>query len=109
MRISDKKKDKISEQILSFLYSVSVKPVFTSHVAREVARDEEFVKSILKELKEKNLVTEIRKNPKGDQYTRRSRWKLTDAAYRAYTNAGNQDSIQSRQTATQQEKTSTKT
>lgn len=108
MKISDKKKDKISEQILAFLYSVSMKSVFTSHIAREVARDEEFAKSILKELKEKNLVTEIRKNPKGDQYIKRSRWKLTDAAFRAYTNAGNQDNIQNRRQATQSEKINTK-
>ena len=40
MKISDKKRDKISEQILAFLYSISLKPAFTSHIAQEVARDE---------------------------------------------------------------------
>ena len=80
MKISDKKKDKISEQILAFLYSVSMKSVFTSHIAREIARDEEFVKNLLAALKKKNLVTEIRKNPKGKDYLKRSRWKLSDAA-----------------------------
>ena len=39
-------------------------------------------------MKGKNLVAEIRKNPKGEQYLKRSRWKLSDAAYRAYRNAG---------------------
>lgn len=91
MKISDKKKDKISEQILAFLYSLSMRPVFTSNIAQEVARDEEFVKDLLTELKEKNIVTEIRKNPKGKQYLKRSRWKLTDVAYRAYKNAGSGD------------------
>jgi len=91
MKISDKKKDKISEQILAFLYSLSMRPAFTSHIAREVARDEEFVKDLLTELKKKNLVAEIRKNPKGEQYLKRSRWKLSDAAYRAYKSAGNQE------------------
>jgi len=91
MKISDKKKDKISEQILAFLYSLSMRPAFTSHIAREVARDEEFVKDLLTELKKKNLVAEIRKNSKGEQYLKRSRWKLSDAAYRAYKSAGNQE------------------
>ena len=90
MKISNTKKDKISEQILAFLYSISMKPAFTSHIAREVARDEEFVKDLLMEMKGKNLVAEIRKNPKGEQYLKRSRWKLSDAAYNAYRNAGNQ-------------------
>ncbi|MEK6820472.1 MAG: hypothetical protein AABX71_02055 [Nanoarchaeota archaeon] len=91
MKISDKKKDRISEQILAFLYSVSPKPVFTFHIAMEVARDEEFVKNLLLELREKNLITEIRKNPEGKPYLKRSRWRLSDAAYNAYRSAGNQE------------------
>ena len=89
MKISDKKKDKISEQILSFLYSLPLKPVFTSHIAQEVARDEEFVKNLLIELKKKNLVIEISKNPEGKPYLKRSRWRLSDLAYNAYSGAGN--------------------
>ena len=88
MKISNKKKDKISEQILAFLYSLPMKPAFTSQIAQEVARDEEFVKKLLVDMKGKNLVAEIRKNPKGEQYLKRSRWKLSDVAYRAYRNAG---------------------
>ena len=84
MRISDKKKEKISEQILSFLYSVAPKPIFTSHIAQELARDEEFIKKLLLNLKEKNLVLEVKKNPKGIQYLRRSRWNLTNPAYQSY-------------------------
>ena len=68
MKISDKKKDKISEQILAILYSLSLKPAFTSHIAQEVARDEEFVKNILIDLKKKGLISEIKKNPEGKQY-----------------------------------------
>ena len=89
MKISDKKRDKISEQVLALLYSLPLKPVFTSHIAQEVARDEEFVKNLLLELKEKNLVTEIKKNPDGKPYLKRSRWRLSDLAYRAYNGAGN--------------------
>ena len=89
MKISDKKKDKISEQILALLYSLSMRPAFTSYIAGEVARDEEFIKNLLTEMKKKNLVAEIRKNPRGKQYLKRSRWKLTDAAYKAYKSNSN--------------------
>lgn len=86
MKISEEKRKKISEHILAFLYSNTPKPLFTSFIAKEVARDEEFVKKLLLELKNKNLVVEIKRNPKGKPYLRRSRWKLSDAAYQAYNN-----------------------
>lgn len=91
MKISEEKKEKISEQILAFLYSVTPKPFFTFHIAKEIARDEEFIKKILLDLKKKNLVVEIKKNPQGMPYARRSRWKLSDEAYNAYKK--NQDQV----------------
>jgi len=84
MRISKQKRDKISEQILAYLYSINPRPSFTAHIAAEIARDEEFVKKLLIELKKKKLVTEIKKNPKGVEYIRRSRWKLSEQAYNIY-------------------------
>lgn len=84
MKISEKKKEKISEQIIAFLYSQSPKPLFTVEVAHEMARDEEFIKKLLIELKNKNLVAEIKKNPRGKEYVKRSRWKISDAAFTAY-------------------------
>lgn len=86
MKISAKKKEKISEQILSYLYSVNPNSIFTSQIAEEIARDEEFVKNLLLNLKKRNLIIEIKKNPKGITYLRRSRWRLSDAAYNAYKN-----------------------
>lgn len=86
MKISEEKKEKISEHILAVLYSNTPKLLFTSFIAKEAARDEEFVKKLLLELKNKNLVVEIKKNPKGKPYLRRSRWKLSDVAYQAYNN-----------------------
>jgi len=86
MKISKQKREKIYEQILAVLYSVSPKPLFTLNIAQELARDEEFVKSLLLELKKKELVIEIKKNPKGLSYSKRSRWKLSDTAYQAYKN-----------------------
>ena len=84
MKISQQKREKISEQILVVLYSKSPQPLFTSHIAREIARDEEFIKNILLKLKDKNILTEIKKNSRGKQYKRRSRWKLTEQAYNIY-------------------------
>lgn len=84
MKISEEKKEKISEQIMALLYSVSPKSLFVVEIAREIARDEEFVKDILLRLRKKNLVAEIKKNPKGIIYLRRTRWKISDLAYNAY-------------------------
>jgi len=84
MRLSDKKKEKISEQILALLYSHNPKSLFTSNIAQELARDEEFTKKLLISLKVKQLVVEIKRNPKGVVYSRRSRWKLSDKTYVAY-------------------------
>jgi predicted transcriptional regulator len=84
MKISKEKRDKISEQILSYMFISNPKPLYTSHIAKELARDEEFIKRILLELKSKKLVTEIKKNSEGIAYLRRSRWKLTESAYSLY-------------------------
>jgi len=89
MKISKQKREKISEQVLAYLYSQNPKSLFASYIALEIARDEEFIKKILLDLKKKSLVIEIKKNSKGIDYKRRSRWKLTDNAYESYKKAQN--------------------
>jgi hypothetical protein len=84
MRLSQDKKDKITEQILSYLYHSFPNQPFTAEIAREIARDEEFIKRLLFELQEKNLVTPIRKNKKGEIFSRRLRWRLTNRVYEIY-------------------------
>lgn len=84
MKISKDKIQKISEQILFFLYSNNPKSFFTSHIAKELARDEEFIKKLLYSLKKNKLLLEIKKNPSGVDYLRRSRWKLSPEAYNFY-------------------------
>jgi hypothetical protein len=84
MYISKEKKEKISEQILAYLYSTNPKPLFTFYIAKEIARDEEFVKKLLIELKKKDFIVEVTKNPQGKEYTKRSRWKLSDKVYLLY-------------------------
>ena len=83
-RLSQEKKDKISEQILHYLFTISPSSKFTAEVSREIARDEEFTKSILTSLGKKKLVTEINKNPAGIKYSRRQRWRLSNQAYDVY-------------------------
>jgi len=86
MRISEKKRQKISEQVLALLYFKSPQSLFTSQIAQEIARDEEFIKKILLELNKKSFILEIKKNSKGIQYLKRSRWRLSDNTYIAYKN-----------------------
>ena len=84
MKISAQNKEKISEQILAHLYSINPRAVFTVQIARELARDEEFIKQLLMNLKKKGLVVEIGKNSKGILYLKRKRWQLSDEAYNIY-------------------------
>ena len=84
MRISQEKKNKISEQILSLLFENNPRPLFISQISREIARDEEFVKRLLIDLSKKGLVDQIKKNPQGTDYKKRARWKLSNKSYEAY-------------------------
>ena len=83
-QISKKKRSKIAEQILAHLYSISPEAQFTNKIAQEIARDEEFTKSILQELDSNKLIVKITKGPQGQQYQRWERWRLSNAAFDAY-------------------------
>jgi len=83
-RISKEKKDRIAEQILHYLFSISPESKFTSEISKEIARDEEFIKSLLIELSKKGLVVEINKNPRGIEYSKRQRWRLSNKAFDVY-------------------------
>lgn len=83
-RISQEKKDKVSEQILHHLFTLSPDSRFTSEIAKEIARDEEFTKMLLADLSKKKLVVEINKNPDGINYTKRQRWRLSNQAFDIY-------------------------
>jgi predicted transcriptional regulator with HTH domain len=82
--ISKEKREKIQEQILHHLFTIFPKQIFTSDIARELARDEEFIKTLLLELLKKQLIIKIDKNPKGVKYTRRLRWRLSNKTQQAY-------------------------
>lgn len=90
VRISEIKKNKIKSNILALLYEKFPKSLFTAEISKIEARDEEFVKSLLFDLKEKGLVVSIRKNPKGVIFTRRIRWTLTKKVYDIYSEKSKQ-------------------
>jgi len=84
MKLSKEKRDKIAEQILIHLYQSFPKQLFTAEISKEIARDEEFIKNLMFELKDKNLVLAIKKNEAGKEFVRRIRWQLSGPAYQAY-------------------------
>lgn len=83
-RISQIKKDKIAEQILHYLFALAPEARHTSDIAKELARDEEFTKSLLQEMQKKSLILEVTKNSKGLSYSKRRRWRLSDNVYKFY-------------------------
>ena len=89
MKLSKEKKEKISEQILSYLYTSFPKQPFTAEIAREIARDEEFIKTLLFELRDKSLVSSLRQNNQGQPFLRRIRWKLPSKVYEIYHSKSN--------------------
>jgi hypothetical protein len=83
-RISQQKRDKIQEQILHHLFAISPAAHFTSKIAEAIARDEEFTKTLLHDLKDKTMIIEVNKNGSGVPYRKRQRWRLSNALYDAY-------------------------
>jgi predicted transcriptional regulator with HTH domain len=111
-RISKQKRDKVQEQILFYLYTLFPKQVFTSDIAKEIARDEEFVKSLMLDLLKTDLVVKIDKNPEGINYTRRARWRISNKAYEIYSKQQPivvQNQLQSLSATTLEEQNSSKT
>lgn len=86
-KISKEKIQKIEEQILFYLFTIFPKPCFTVDIAKEIARDEEFVKSLLLTMLKKNLIVKIDMNPQGIKYERRLRWRISNKMYEIYKNA----------------------
>jgi len=83
-KIGQEKKDKISEQILHHLFTISPQAIFTSSISKEIARDEEFIKAMLIELEKKKLVVQVNKNKDGTEYAKRQRWRLSNQAFEVY-------------------------
>ena len=83
-RLSEVKFKKICEHALEFLYSNYPQAFFTAHLAREMARDEEFMKKALETLYAKRLVNSIKTSPTGEDYVLRVKWVLSPEAKEKY-------------------------
>jgi hypothetical protein len=83
-KISDKKVQKIKEQILSILYENHLVPHYTAQIAEELIRDEEFTLRLLKELRQEGFAKEINKNTEGKTYLARKKWVLNNKIYSQY-------------------------
>ena len=66
----------LKDDIISILYENNLKPLLTIEIAKELRRDKEFTKKLLLELKEKGILNEIKKNNKGKDYIKRSKWLI---------------------------------
>ncbi|MEI7718624.1 MAG: hypothetical protein WCI72_02060 [archaeon] len=84
--ISKEKKEKIQEQLIYYLFTIFPKQIFTSYIAKEMARDEEFIKKSLLELESKGVLVKIDKNSQGVKYEKRARWRISNETYEIYSN-----------------------
>jgi len=66
------------------LFTIFPKQVFTYDIAKELARDEEFIKKLLIELENKRILVSINKNTKGIKFERRIRWRISNETYNIY-------------------------
>jgi len=83
-KLSKEKQEKIQEQVLLHLFSIFPQQIFTSDIAKEMARDEEFIKTLLLDMEKKELIIKISKNSQGINYLKRARWRLSNKAYDIY-------------------------
>nr|MBA4405182.1 hypothetical protein [Nanoarchaeum sp.] len=83
-KIGEKKINKLKEEILALLYEHPINPLFTSEIAEEIIRDEEFTLRILKDLHKSGLINEIKTNQKGREFLARRKWSLKPSVYSQY-------------------------
>ena len=75
-KISNNTINLLKDDIISILFEDQLKPLLTIQIARELRRDKEFTKKLLLELKNKGILNEIKKNNKGKDYLKRSKWLI---------------------------------
>lgn len=83
-RISQKKVEKIKEDILSVLFEAGMHGMFTKQIGDEIARNDEFTLKLLQNMEKQEIIKQIIKTKKGAEFIRRKQWMLTDNAYEAY-------------------------
>ncbi|MEK6848779.1 MAG: hypothetical protein AABX65_04065 [Nanoarchaeota archaeon] len=84
MKLSEEKRKKIAEQVLAYLFDEFPNTTHTAEIARELIRDEEFIKSMLQDLEVKGLVISIKEDSK-----KRFKWRLSQKTLLAYKSLNN--------------------
>ena len=74
VKLSPKTLNLLKDDIISILYENNLKPLLTKEIASELRRDKEFTKTLLNELKQQGILSEVKKNNKGKDYIKRIRW-----------------------------------
>ncbi len=83
VKLSDKTVSRIKDAIVSVLYE-SPRALFANEIATEIARDKEFIKKLLVELKHQGVVEDIKKGLNGNNYEVRIRWRIRPEVRNAF-------------------------
>ena len=84
VKLSSNTVNLLKDDIISILYENNLNPLLTMEIAKELRRDKEFTKRLLIELKEKGVIDQIKKNNKGKDYIKRSRWIINPEVLNNY-------------------------
>ena len=84
VKLSSNTVNLLKDDIISILYENNLNPLLTMEIAKELRRDKEFTKRLLIELKEKGVIDQIKKNNKGKDYIKRSRWIINPGVLNKY-------------------------
>ena len=76
----------LKDDIISILYENNLNPLLTIEISNELRRDKEFTRRLLNELKEQGIITEIKKNNKGKNYIKRSKWAINQEVLNKFQN-----------------------
>lgn len=76
----------LKDDIISIIYENQLNPLLTIEIAKELRRDKEFTRVLLEELKKQDILIEIKKNNKGKDYIKRSRWAIKPEVINTFKN-----------------------
>lgn len=86
VKLSSKTITLLKDDIISIIYENQLNPLLTIEIAKELRRDKEFTRALLEELKKQDILVEIKKNNKGKEYIKRSRWSIKPELIKNYEN-----------------------
>ena len=76
VKLSKKTINLLKDDIVTVLYENPLKPMFTNEIAVALRRDNEFTKSLLLELREIGIITNIKMNKRKKEYLIRKKWVI---------------------------------